>query len=222
MAEYRFPFQETLIALCLLLSFPPATTSIHLSTLNSSCIAEERAALLSIKASLLDPNNYLSSWQGQDCCSWKGIRCSEKTGPVVKLNLRGMISGQLGGEISYSLVYLQQLRYLDLSHNYFYGVQIPEFLGSMSSLRYLNLSFTYLYGRIPQQLGNLTKLMYLDLKCWYYYDPRYSYPFSVNLAWLSQLSSLKHLDMSYVNLSIAVDWVHEINMLPSLKELHLT
>ncbi|RCV12462.1 hypothetical protein SETIT_2G271400v2 [Setaria italica] len=50
---------------------------------------------------------------------------------------------------------------------------------------------------------------------------RYNYPFSVDLAWLSQLSSLKHLDMSFVNLKTAVDWVHEINRLPNLKELHI-
>jgi len=169
----------------------------------------------------LDPNNYLSSWQGENCCSWKGVRCSAKTGHVVKLNLRGVNSEKIGGEISYSLVNLQQLRYLDLSYNYLYGVQIPEFLGSMSSLRYLNLSDTFLYGRIPPQLGNLTKLIYLDLRCWYFYNPRYNLPFSVDLAWLSQLSSLKHLDMSYVNLTTAVDWVHEINRLPTLKELNL-
>jgi len=166
----------------------------------------------------------LESWQGQDCCSWKGVRCSEKTGKVVKLNLTGSTEGCyiigyngsiLGGEISYSLVNLQNLRYLDLSCNSFNGAQIPEFLGSMLGLRYLHLSYTLLHGKIPPQIGNLTKLTYLDLKCWAFYNPRYNHPFSVNLAWLSQLSSLKHLDMSYVNLHTAVDWVHEINMLPT-------
>ncbi|OEL18305.1 putative leucine-rich repeat receptor-like protein kinase [Dichanthelium oligosanthes] len=200
MAEYnKFPVQETLIVLCLLLSLPPTITSIHSSASNGSCIADERNALLSVKASLLDPNNSLSSWQGEDCCSWKGVRCSAKTGHVVKLNLRGMDPGKVGGKISYSLVKLRQQRYLDLSYNNFYGVQIPEFLGSMSSLRHLDLSYTgLLHGRIPPQVGNLTKLIYLDLKCWYRYNPLNYYPFSVNVAWLSQPSSLKHLDMSYL------------------------
>lgn len=127
----------------------------------------------------------------------------------------------MGGEISYSLVNLQNLRYLDLSCNSFNGAQIQEFLGSMLGLRYLNLSYTLLHGKIPPQIGNLTKLTFLDLKCWAFSNPRYNHSFSVNLAWLSQLSSLKHLDMSYVNLHTAVDWIHEINMLPTLKELHL-
>ncbi|KAJ1290392.1 hypothetical protein BS78_02G239700 [Paspalum vaginatum] len=124
--------------------------------------------------------------------------------------------------MSYSLVNLQQLRYLDLSCNNFNGAQIPEFLGSMLGLWYLNLSYTLLHGKIPPQIGNLTRLIYLDLRCWDFYNPTNQYPFSNDLACLSQLSSLKHLDMSYVRLSTAVDWVHEINMLPALKELHLT
>jgi len=60
MAESRFLVQETLIVLCLcFLSSTPAATSVDSSALNRSCIADERAALLSVKASLLDPNNYL-------------------------------------------------------------------------------------------------------------------------------------------------------------------
>ncbi|KAL6880478.1 hypothetical protein ACP4OV_012043 [Aristida adscensionis] len=226
MAKYsRFLVQETLVAICLFLSFHPATTS------NGSCFAAEKAALLSIKASLFEPDSYLSSWQGEDCCNWKRVKCSEETGHVVKLNLGRNFSdclninqyfGSLGGEISHSLVNLQKLRHLDLSCNNLHGAKIPEFLGSMSSLRYLNLSYTLLHGRVPPQVGNLTKLVYLDLKCWSWYNPINIYPFSHDLAWLSQLSSLKHLDMSYVKLSTAVDWVHQINMLPTLKELHLS
>uniref|UniRef100_A0A2N9GX01 Leucine-rich repeat-containing N-terminal plant-type domain-containing protein n=1 Tax=Fagus sylvatica TaxID=28930 RepID=A0A2N9GX01_FAGSY len=44
-----------------------------------------------------------------------------------------------------------------------------------------------------------------------------------NLGWLSSLSSLKYLDMGDLNLSRAgADWLHAVNMLPSLLELHLS
>lgn len=46
--------------------------------------------------------------------------------------------------------------------------------------------------------------------------------YSENLQWLSGLSSLEYLEMSFVNLSKASDhWVLAINKLPSLLELRL-
>ncbi|XP_065010657.1 receptor-like protein EIX2 [Musa acuminata AAA Group] len=42
------------------------------------------------------------------------------------------------------------------------------------------------------------------------------------LHWLSRLTSLRYLDMSFVNLSMAShDWLQAVNMLSSLEELHL-
>ena len=43
-----------------------------------------------------------------------------------------------------------------------------------------------------------------------------------NLEWLSGLPLLQHLDMSYVNLNKASDWVQLTNTLPSLFELRLS
>ncbi|KAB1204913.1 Polygalacturonase inhibitor [Morella rubra] len=65
----------------------------------------------------------------------------------------------------------------------------------------LNLSHTDLEGPIPQNLRNLSGL--------------------VSLAWLSNLSSLSYLDLSGVNLSQVVNWPGQVDMLPSLLELHL-
>jgi hypothetical protein len=115
MPEVRFLVQVTLVVLlCHLLTVPPPATalaSVHPAppASNGSCITYERAALLSIKASLRDPNTDFSSWQGEDCCRWKGVKCSYKTGHVVKLNLRGKTGDCLeiypySGEISYSLI----------------------------------------------------------------------------------------------------------------------
>ncbi|XP_031383049.1 uncharacterized protein LOC116197144 isoform X2 [Punica granatum] len=55
---------------------------------NATCIEREREALLEFKRGLVDKSNLLSSWVGDDCCSWKGVRCSKLTGRVLKLDLR--------------------------------------------------------------------------------------------------------------------------------------
>ncbi|XP_010646025.1 receptor-like protein EIX1 [Vitis vinifera] len=135
------------------------------------CSARERRALQRIKQGLVDQGNYLSSWTREACCSWKGIGCDNITRHVVKINLsrEPMEGAFLGGDISTSLLDLNHLQYLDLSWNSFEGLQIPEFLGSLTGLRYLNLSNAGLTGDVPRQLGkqsslqNLTSLVAEDL-----------------------------------------------------------
>lgn len=115
----------------------------------------------------------LASWRkGDDCCHWRGVRCSNRTGHahghVVALNLRGQ---GLPGEISPSLRSLPHLEHLGLSDNSLITGCISGFLGSLENLRYLNLSYLYFSpGEVPPHLDNLSKLHSLDLSKSFYYE----------------------------------------------------
>ncbi|KAI5332445.1 hypothetical protein L3X38_022574 [Prunus dulcis] len=196
---------------------------------------EERRALLAFKQDLTDPSGRLSSWVGQGCCQWKGISCKKITGHVEKIDLQNtytytlsvfdgewdeMENSSLGGKINPSLLSLKHLIYLDLSRNDFQGIPIPTFFGQLKSLRYLNISRASFGGEIPAHLGNLSNLNYLDLS----EESDYSLlelP-SNNLEWLSNLSSLKYINLEGVDLSnTGVSLVIAFNKFPSLLELHL-
>ncbi|KAM7489904.1 hypothetical protein LguiB_027388 [Lonicera macranthoides] len=197
------------------------------------CKDNEREALLNFKKEIVeDKIGILSSWgsQGEECCKWRGIRCSNRTGHVIVLDLPAhyqvIVSDRQGtsystgkwfglsGKVSPSLLELNQLKYLDLSHNSFYMSPIPEFIGSLSKLQHLNLSRSGFVGRVPHQLGNLTNLRSLDL----------GFNFDIltveNLEWLSDLRLLRHLDLSYIDLQ-KVDLLQSIDRLSFLSSLHL-
>ncbi|KAL6282985.1 hypothetical protein ACE6H2_013914 [Prunus campanulata] len=130
----------------------------------------------------------------------------------------------LGGKLNPSLLSLKYLNYLDLSYNYFDGIHIPKFFGELKSLRYLNISHASFSGEIPPSLGNLSKLNCLDIDISSSdYAPSFEMH-SKSLNWLSHLSSLKYLNLNGVNLNSpgVPNWLHHVNMLPSLLELHLS
>ncbi|XP_062153162.1 receptor-like protein EIX2 [Alnus glutinosa] len=190
---------------------------------NVLCGEREREALLTFKQGIIDRSNQLSSWIGHECCVWKGIGCDNITGHVIHLNLRNpydevtapeaFSQSQLGGVISDSLLELKHLRHLDLSENHFADSHIPSFFGYLGNLRYLNLSCAGFVGTIPHQLANLSNLHFLGIKGFLHVD---------NLEWLSHLSLLEVLDMSFVNLSKASNWLQVMNLLPSLSQLLLS
>jgi EIX receptor 1/2 len=113
---------------------------------------------------------------------------------------------------------LTTLTYLDLSDNSF--SILPKFIGSLTKLQYLNLSYNYFFGTIPPQLGNLSNLISLDISRNVMITEDYDHWLieDHNLDWLFHLSSLRHLDMSSVNLSKVVNWPDKVNMFPSLLE----
>ncbi|OAY80018.1 LRR receptor-like serine/threonine-protein kinase GSO1 [Ananas comosus] len=187
------------------------------------CLSVEREALLAFKSGVIDPRNCLSSWEGSNCCRWKGVRCNNKTSRVEKLILRfpcGTSSdtsyGGFGGEVNPSLLSLSHLKHLDLSANNF-STSFPNFIASYKNLRYLNFSNAGFTGAIPPELGNLSTLHYLDLSD----DNYYRTTSHGKLSWIKGLSSLKYLDLSTVMLQDADDWLQAVNMLSSLQVLHL-
>ncbi|KAJ9540626.1 hypothetical protein OSB04_027132 [Centaurea solstitialis] len=203
------------------------------------CMDDERRALLDFKHGLIDETNRLASWVPEnDCCNWAGIVCDNITGHVHSIHLpatvpfdeyttvreyRESAKQRLRGDISPSLLYLKQLKHLDLSNNDFGGIRVPSFLGSLGNLRYLNISFSRFAGIIPHQLGNLTELRILCLGSFHnIYRDSYELTSMRNMQWLSNLRLLHHLDMSRVNLGKATHWFQVINTLPSLAELHLS
>ncbi|KAK2632086.1 hypothetical protein EUGRSUZ_L02010, partial [Eucalyptus grandis] len=165
---------------------------------------QEREALLQLRRTLVDPYGLLSSWEGKDCCRWKGVICDKVYGHVINLQLSHQpakdetstyfhMGSKLllaGGELNSSLLHLKYLNHLDLSGIDSNHGRIPEFIGSIKQLRYLNLSFANFHGMVPQQLGNLTKLEVLDL------GNEDENLVMDDIMWFSHLQSLKYLDMS--------------------------
>ncbi|KAK2991182.1 hypothetical protein RJ640_002296 [Escallonia rubra] len=161
-----------------------------------------------------------------------GVVCHSFNGHVVELHLqnqygdcnsfddsyahRACEKNMLDGKINPSLLNLEQLSYLDLSHNDFGWIQIPSFISSLRTLRYLNLSGARFGGLIPPGLGNLSDLRTLDL------GGSSNIIRAENVRWLSDLFFLQHLDLSSANLSQASDWLQVTNMLPSLVDLRLS
>ncbi|XP_054781860.1 LRR receptor-like serine/threonine-protein kinase RGI5 [Prosopis cineraria] len=183
------------------------------------CIDKERKALLLFKAALGD-NDGLYTWSSwghklnkKDCCEWEGVRCSNRTGRVLKLDLHGdSIQPFLRGKISASLVELQYLMHFNLSFNQFYDSHIPKYFGLLTNLKYLDLRDCGLSNRIPSQLGHLSHLQYLDLSFNYMKGPI--------IYQLGNLSQLKYLDLSMSDLQEAIPY--QLANLLQLKYLDLS
>uniref|UniRef100_A0A8R7TZP9 Uncharacterized protein n=1 Tax=Triticum urartu TaxID=4572 RepID=A0A8R7TZP9_TRIUA len=151
-------------------------------------------------------------------CSNRVLALSLRNAPGgAELDDRGFYEGALVGRISPSLLSLSRLRHLDLSRNYL-DAALPAFLGGLRSLRYLNLSGICISGEVPPQLGNLSRLRSLDLSS----DFGTQLLRSSDLSWLARLPLLRHLSLSSIDTSRALDWPQAVSMLPSLRILYLS
>ncbi|KAM3236736.1 LRR receptor-like serine/threonine-protein kinase GSO1 [Capsicum annuum] len=159
-------------------------TLFYCFSLVGGCYDGERAALMSFKSLLTDPSNRLSTWKGENCCSWKGIKCSS-SGRVVVVNLRNphpdevminvnkeVVSNSnntsdfsLKGTVYPLLFTLDHIQYLDLSFNNFVFSKLPVEISNLTKLTYLNLSNAMFQDSISTQFSNLTSLRSLDLSC---------------------------------------------------------
>ncbi|KAF7077049.1 hypothetical protein CFC21_081640 [Triticum aestivum] len=197
------------------------------------CVPRERDALLAFKHGVpYDPSGRLASWRrGSDCCRWRGVRCSNRTGHVLQLRLGNSYSyfdqefytgriTSLDGQISPSLFSLEHLEHLDLACNFPYICSncghVPKLWGSLKNLRYLNLSHVPVHDdTLLRQLGNLSKLQYLDLSGVQVGD-------NTLLRQLGNLSKLQYLDLSYTTYTIVqpTDFL-SLTHLPLLHHLDL-
>ncbi|XP_050286245.1 receptor-like protein EIX2 isoform X2 [Quercus robur] len=189
------------------------------------CIESEREALLKFKEGVIDFPGKLSSWDGEDCCQWKGVECDNESGHVTKLNL----SNPAGRPRHFD--YYERYQSSSKNRNspcaacsaglpaggyYDRGSKSKSarLLGDVNSSfsRDVNASLS---GEITRYLGNLSSLTHLDLGGNYNLSTQ-------NLYWVSSLSSLEYLYMGGVKINHTnADWLYAINMLPSLLELSL-
>nr|GMC79033.1 receptor-like protein 12 [Ipomoea batatas] len=198
------------------------------------CPERERQALLDFKHGLVDEDGVLSTWGSdvdqRECCNWWGVHCHNNTGHVTMLDIHdpvydyGFPTQQFqdnfsifpshpylkGYKVSPSLLELEHLKYVDLSHIDFQGIRFPGFFSSFKRLRVLKLMYTSFSGIVPPRLGNLTNLHVLhvsgpDLKI-------------KNVEWLSLLSSLRSLYLYAIDIDAPPT---NVSLSPFLEKLRL-
>ncbi|XP_059315677.1 receptor-like protein EIX2 [Lycium ferocissimum] len=149
----------------------------------------------------------------KECCSWKGVQCSNRTGHIMVLDIhtpQPMFNGNeyLRSNIAPSLLELQHLKYLDLSYNVFGRSGIPDFIGPLpnlktfSALRELRLNNNQFKGILTLSVGQLSKLERLRVNSNFLEG-------SITESHLSNLSTLKELDLSYNSFSFQLEpnWI---------------
>ncbi|KAI3937815.1 hypothetical protein MKW92_017813 [Papaver armeniacum] len=195
------------------------------------CLEQERRALLNIKSSLVDPVHRLFSWQDsvqhQNCCDWRGIRCTRESFLVISIDLRNTeYENYQGSELSDTALhgmlpnhsflhlptwnigqfsYLTELAHLDLFGSGISGLISTQF-SNLSSLEYLDLSCMSLFGRGTSSVGYCSELS--------------------SIKWVRGLVNLQVLRLTGIDLSEATsskeNFGHHISYLWNLRDLDLS
>ncbi|KAJ4974333.1 hypothetical protein NE237_007507 [Protea cynaroides] len=139
-----------------------------LSSQNVTCDSKDLNALEGFLKNLESGITGWGSDVSSDCCSWVGVNCSsssvgvenstDSSKRVVRLELGKQ---KLKGNLSESLGGLDQLRFLNLSHNFFKGT-VPSNLFHLQNLQVLDLSYNDFSGLLPLET-DLPSLEYLDI-----------------------------------------------------------
>ncbi|KAM3309437.1 hypothetical protein P3S67_011181 [Capsicum chacoense] len=169
---------------------------------------------MSFKSLLTDPSNRLSSWKGENCCDWKGIKCSSSV-HVVVVNLRNPHPNEVMINVNKEVVSDSNESDFALKGT------ISPLLFTLDHIQYLDLSFNnFMFSKLPVEISNLTKLTYLNLS-----NSIYGYLSSTNLRWLEGLRRLRYLVLTGVNLSKCSEsfhWAKPISSLSNLMSLQLS
>ncbi|KAK8558640.1 hypothetical protein V6N13_098287 [Hibiscus sabdariffa] len=135
----------------------------------STALNNDGVRLLSFKYSILsDPLSVLQSWNYDDetPCAWAGVNCTEigipGTPDVLRVTSLVLPNSQLLGSISEDIGYIQHLRLLDLSNNFFNGT-LPSSIFNSTELQVLSLSGNVISGELPESIGGMTSLQILNL-----------------------------------------------------------
>ncbi|XP_062172793.1 phytosulfokine receptor 1 [Alnus glutinosa] len=139
-----------------------------LNSQNLSCHPNDLRALEDFLRGLESVIDGWGSNSSSNCCTWPGITCnssfsrglndSRSSNRVVKLEL---VKKRLGGKLSEALGNLDQLRTLNLSHNYL-REGLPASLFHLQNLEVLDLSSNDLSGLFPATI-DLPSIQSIDI-----------------------------------------------------------
>ncbi|KAL7163452.1 hypothetical protein ACSBR2_039540 [Camellia fascicularis] len=114
------------------------------------------------------------------------------------------------GHLSNHLGEFENLEYLDISENSFYGL-LPSSIGKLLYLRVLNTRNNQLNGSIPNSLGQLSKLEKLDLSK----NSFVGMVFELHFAKLKRINELYLFRNTFLVLNVSSQWIPPF-LLPSI------